>query len=66
MKDCGFEKEEQEQVLDLIRSHRTKQQEKSLPGLFYQADKLSRNCFSCPVREKCDWPEEKKNLSIRI
>lgn len=66
LKDCGFEKEEQEQVLDLIRSHRTKQHEKSLPGLFYRADKLSRNCFSCPVREKCDWPEEKKNLSIRI
>ena len=66
LRDCGFEESEQEQVLELIRSHRTSQQKESLAGLFYQADKLSRNCFSCPVREKCDWPKEKKNLRIRI
>ena len=66
LRDCGFEESEQEQVLELIRSHRTRQQEEILAGLFYQADKLSRNCFSCPVREKCDWPKEKKNLRIRI
>lgn len=68
LKDCGFEESEQEQVLELIRSHRIKEREnsQSLSGLFYQADKLSRNCFSCPVKEKCDWTEEKKNLSIRI
>ncbi|MCI8559021.1 MAG: HD domain-containing protein [Lachnospiraceae bacterium] len=66
LRDCGFEESEREQVLELIQSHRTKQQEKSLSGLFYKGDKLSRNCFSCPVRDKCDWPEEKKNLSIGI
>ena len=66
LQDCGFEEQEQRQILELIRSHRTKTQEISLSGLFYRADKLSRSCFSCPAREKCDWPEEKKNLEIRI
>ena len=37
-----------------------------LPGLFYRADKLSRNCFLCPAQEDCNWPEEKKNLEIRL
>ena len=31
-----------------------------LAALFYRADKLSRNCFSCPVQEKCDWPRQKR------
>ena len=66
LKDCGFEKQEQEQILELIRGHRTKERKRNLAGLFYRADKLSRSCFSCPAREKCDWPEEKKNLEIRI
>lgn len=66
LKDCGFDEQEREQILELIREHRTEGQEENLAGLFYRADKLSRSCFSCPVREKCDWPEEKKNLEIRI
>ena len=53
-------------VLELIRGHRTRQEAGSLPELFYRADKLSRNCFSCPAEEKCDWPKEKKNLEIRM
>ena len=66
LKDCGFEEQEQEEILRLIREHRTAGQAEDLAGLFYRADKLSRSCFSCPAREKCDWPEEKKNLEIRI
>lgn len=65
LKDCSFDPAEQARILELIQGHRTKYQE-GLAGLFYQADKLSRNCFSCPAREKCDWPEEKKNTEIRI
>ena len=64
--DCGFDDGEQSRILELIRSHRRKSQEAGLSGLFYQADKLSRSCYSCPAREQCDWPEEKKNLEIRI
>ena len=66
LKDCGFEEQEQEEILRLIRKHRTAGQAEDLAGLFYRADKLSRSCFSCPAREKCNWPEEKKNLEIRI
>ena len=66
LKDCGFDQSEQEQVLELIRGHRTRQKAGSLPELFYRVDKLSRNCFSCPAEEKCDWPKEKKNLEIRM
>lgn len=69
--DCGFEEEEEEEILRLILSHRTKQGEKQresarteLADLFRCADKLSRNCFSCPAQEACDWPYEKKNMII--
>lgn len=30
------------------------------------ADHASRACFACPVREECYWPDEKKNLTLRI
>ncbi len=66
LRDCGFDEEEREQILELIWEHRTKGQEETLASLFYRADKLSRSCYSCPAREKCDWPKEKKNLEIRI
>ena len=62
--DCGFAEEEQAEILHLIRSHRTKTNREDLTGLFYRADKLSRSCFSCPARDLCDWPEEKKNQKI--
>ena len=67
--ECGFDREEQEAVLRLIRSHRTKPSEAKLEqadlaALFYRADKLSRNCFSCPAQKECDWPENKKNMEI--
>ena len=64
--DCGFEKEEREQILGLILSHRTRGEDGSLKALFYRADKFSRNCFACPAQEACDWPAEKKNLEIRL
>ena len=65
LRDCGFSEDEKERILHLIRSHRTKGQN-GLEGIFYRADKLSRNCFACPVREICDWPETKKNLEITL
>ena len=62
--DCGFSGEEQDEILHLILGHRTKTDREDLAGLFYRADKLSRNCFACPANEACDWPEEKKNKRI--
>lgn len=65
LRDCGFTDRETEQVLELILNHRTRQGGTDLPSLFYRADKLSRDCFSCPARVACDWPEDRKNLKIR-
>lgn len=65
--DCGFGKQEQLDILHLIRCHRTVPEEKektALPALFYRADKLSRNCFCCPAQDECRWAEEKKNREI--
>ena len=66
LRDCGFTESESAEVRKLIGSHRMKSDTVDLPGLFYRADKLSRNCFLCPARADCNWPEEKKNLEIKV
>lgn len=66
LQECGFSEGESDEVLKLIGSHRTQSDARDLPGLFYRADKLSRSCFLCPSQEDCNWPEEKKNLEIRL
>lgn len=63
----GFSEEDQAQVLDAILKHRKKgkqKEENPLAELLYDADKLSRVCYACEVRELCDWSEEKKNHNI--
>lgn len=66
LQDCGFSEGESAEVLKLISSHRMRSEKCDLSGLFYRADKLSRNCFLCPAQADCNWPEEKKNLEIRL
>lgn len=63
--DCGFGKEECDMILDAILNHRRQTEQSDFAAVFYRADKMSRCCFSCPVREECDWPEDKKNLQIQ-
>lgn len=62
----GFDEREQELILGAILSHRdaSVKDEKTLRGLLYRADKLSRSCFACKAQEKCDWKAEKKNMRI--
>ena len=62
----GFDEKEQKAVLGAILSHRdaSVKDEKTLRGLLYRADKLSRACFACKAQEKCDWKAEKKNMRI--
>lgn len=64
--ECGFSPEERERIKDAILSHRSASAaaEGGLRGLLYRADKRSRSCFACPVREECSWPEEKKNRKL--
>ena len=51
-----------------IRGHRRKGQKDpdSFADVFYQADKLSRDCIHCRVREECYWPEDRKNDRYRF
>ncbi len=60
---CGYNEEEIALIVDTIHSHRKMEEEaeESFVELFYRADKLSRDCIHCPVRELCYWPEERKN-----
>ena len=58
-----------EAILAAIRGHRRLREGAGmLERLLFQADKASRACFACPavVRDTCSWPDEKKNLDIRV
>lgn len=64
---CGYTLEEQQLIVDTILSHRkhTSGKEETFAQLFYCADKLSRDCIHCEVRDLCYWPEERKNHYYR-
>ncbi|MDO4302452.1 MAG: HD domain-containing protein [Bacillota bacterium] len=66
LEDCGFTGEEQKYILEAIGNHRNSdiKEEKSLSGLLYRADKLSRPCFACKVEPECDWKQGKKNKKL--
>ena len=67
--ECSFSEEEQAQIRDAILGHRRKEagaaKGSALAELLCRADKLSRNCFACAVREACNWPKDKMNMGIR-
>ena len=46
LEECGFEEDEQEEILAAVLSHRDKnvREEKNLAGIIYRADKMSRAC----------------------
>ncbi len=64
--ETGFDEQEQKEILKAIREHRNKEiaKEKSLAGIIYRADKLSRPCFACEAEKQCDWKKSKKNMKI--
>ncbi len=66
LKSCDFTKEEADRILKAIADHRNAEikEEKSLSGLLYRADKLSRACFACEMEQECDWKNKKKNLKL--
>ena len=62
---CGFSREETEEICSAILSHRKNAgAETTLGRLLRQADKASRCCFSCNAKKECKWPEEKMNLKV--
>jgi uncharacterized protein len=48
------------EIVKAIRLHRKGAQE-GLAQVLYQADKLSRPCYLCPSRRKCNWSADKQN-----
>ncbi len=66
--ECGFDEEEQKQILSAITEHRDvrTRQEKNLAGLIYRADKQSRICGFCPASTQCNWSEDKKNYLLKV
>ena len=61
-----YSTKEIELILKAINDHRTKEikDEKSLSGLIYRADKMSRPCYLCNVEKDCNWTDEKKNKRL--
>lgn len=68
LKDCGFDTQEQNEIIAAIAQHRTAETEKrdDLAGLIYRADKKSRPCLFCKAEKLCNWSSLKKNLKLNL
>lgn len=64
--ECDYSPDEIKTIQSAILSHRSDEDADSavLNCYLYRADKLSRNCFSCPAKPQCYWPDSKKNQYI--
>ena len=59
-------------ILFAILSHRGNAEETENAGqdkwqlaeILYDADKISRACYTCPAEKDCNWSGEKKNQKI--
>lgn len=65
LKETEYTEKEKELILNLIDSHRKKEDLNSLEKLIKTSDKESRNCFNCKAYEKCYWSAQKKNNIIK-
>lgn len=64
LQELSFDQSEIQEITSAIREHRNAARSDSLSSLIYDADKASRNCFTCPAEKECYWSAEKKNLTI--
>lgn len=64
LSECFFNKEEKEKIKEVVENHKKEGGENYLQELIHKADRLSRNCFSCEVRDSCKWEEEEKNKTV--
>jgi HD superfamily phosphodiesterase len=66
LKDCGFNQMECDMIIGAIDTHRSSEvaSERSLRGILYRADKLSRECYFCKAERECDWKQDKKNEKL--
>ncbi|MGN0585094.1 MAG: glutamate ligase domain-containing protein [Ruminococcus sp.] len=68
LKDCGFDLQEQNEIITAIAQHRNAETAKrdDLAGLIYRADKKSRPCLFCKSEKLCSWSIDKKNLEVNV
>jgi uncharacterized protein len=61
-----FDEDEIESIRIAILNHRNSniKNSKTLSGIIYTADKLSRKCYICKVNKDCSWSKSKKNNLI--
>ncbi len=66
--ECDFSSDEASEIIRAIREHRNEKirEERSLAGILYRADKLSRDCYCCKMEKACDWKDGRKNKRIVI
>ncbi|MDE5965560.1 MAG: HD domain-containing protein, partial [Lachnospiraceae bacterium] len=62
----GFSQAENDIICEAIGAHRHNAKLKRTPLAEYlhRADRLSRNCFMCSAKDRCNWREEEKNIRI--
>lgn len=68
LRDTGFSESEAEEILHAIRFHRNKDEamKRPLSEIIYLADKASRECFWCEVRERCNRLPEKRTKKLEF
>ena len=66
LRECGFRDKDIKDIARAIFLHREKTDypKNSLVDILYRADKKSRNCFECQVKDSCNWSEKQKNNCI--
>ena len=62
--EAGFSEVETARIQKAIACHRGDGGDDILGQLLYWADKESRPCWVCAAKNKCNWPQEKKNWEI--
>lgn len=64
--ESGFDDKKTSVIIEAVLHHRdaSVKEERSLRGILYRADKLSRACYTCKAEAECDWKRDKKNLEI--
>lgn len=67
LEKAGYDYEERALILRAIREHGNEliKDEKSLIGVIYRADKLSRKCFCCKSTDTCHKAQYKRNMEIK-
>lgn len=63
---CGFSEKETKIIINAILNHRSDENDNKLSKLLYFADKKSRLCLFCKVKNDCYWDNDKKNNEIII